>query len=238
MKLMKIIILIPTYNEKNNIEKLVREIKNTGGNFSILVIDDSSLDKTAAEVKRLQAEYNSIHLIERNSKLGLGSAYIEGFKYAQKKDYDVVIQMDGDLSHFPGYLPDMLNLLRDYDLVIGSRYVKGGGIERWGIIRRTLSYWANKLSRILLRVPVYDLTSGFKCIRKEALEKIDFSTIKSQGYAFQIEMVYRGYLKGLKVAEYPIIFRGRKRDKSKMSLGIVIESFLRVISLSVERVFL
>ena len=146
--------------------------------------------------------------------------------------------MDGDLSHSPAYLPDMLNLLRDYDLVIGSRYVKRGEIKRWGIIRRTLSYWANKLSRILLRVPIYDLTSGFKCMRREALEKIDFSTIKSQGYAFQIEMVYRAYMKGLKICEYPIIFKGRKKDKSKMSLGVVIETLLRVISLSVERVFL
>lgn len=227
---MQALIIIPTYNEKANITRLITALKNIRESFSILVVDDNSPDKTAQAVKALQTRYKGIYLIKRAKRLGLGSAYQEGFRCALENGYDVVVQMDADLSHSPKYLPHMLNLLNGCDLVIGSRYVKGGGIEQWGFIRRFLSLTANKFARWVLKVPIYDLTSGFKCIRKEALEKIDLSFIKSQGYAFQIEISYRAYLKGLRIVEYPIVFRGRKKDKSKMSFGIIIEAFLRVLA--------
>jgi len=232
------LVIIPTYNEVKNIRFIIERIFSLEDNLSVLIVDDNSPDETAGIVRRLQSKYGSLYLMTREQKMGLGSAYIEGFKYAIEKNYDVIVQMDGDSSHSPEYLSGMIGLLRKYDLVIGSRYAKGGGVSNWSLLRLFLSRSANIFSKIFLRIPVEDLTSGFKCMKKEVLEKIDFSTIKSQGYAFQVEMVFRAYLKGLKIAEYPIVFKGRQKDKSKMSFGIIFEAFLRVVLLSIERVFL
>jgi len=230
------LVIIPTYNEVKNIRLIIESIFSLEDNFSVLIVDDNSPDGTMYRVRQLQNKYNNLYLITRKCKMGLGSAYIEGFKYALKRGYNVVIQMDGDLSHTPEHLPRMINLLEDYDLVIGSRYVKGGGISNWPLLRLSLSRLANLFSKLML-VPVNDLTSGFKCMKRKVLERIDFSTIKSQGYAFQIEMVYRAYLKGLRITEYPIVFKGRENNRSKMSFGIIIEAFLRVVLLSIEKIF-
>lgn len=229
-----IIIVIPTYNEAANIALLLRELFSLDSNLPVLVVDDNSPDGTYAEVKRLQAEYPNLHLIIRKEKLGMGSAYIEGFRHALKAGYNTVIQIDADLSHRPSCIPQMIDMLKECDMVIGSRYVKGGGVLNWTFSRVLLSRFANIFARALLRVPVNDMTSGFKCIKAEVLERIGFNTIASRGYAFQIELIFRSYLEGFKIIEYPIIFQGRRHERSKMSLAIVIEAFFRVISLSIK----
>ncbi len=231
-KNMDVLVVIPTYNEKSNISFLLHEIFSLNANISVLVIDDNSPDGTAAVVKNLQDVYSNLYLIVRKGKRGLGSAYIEGFKYALNKAYKIIVQMDGDLSHSPQYLIAMIDLLKKYDLVVGSRYIKGGGISNWPLSRLVLSILANLFSRLLLRIPVHDLTSGFKCMKREVLEKINFSTIKSEGYAFQIEMVYRAYLSRVKIKEHPIIFRGRRKGKSNMSSSIIIEAFFAVLKMA------
>ncbi|MCF7907370.1 MAG: polyprenol monophosphomannose synthase [Candidatus Omnitrophica bacterium] len=231
----KIIAIIPTYNEAGNILPLLGKLFSLASNISVLIVDDSSPDGTSQIVIKLQREYPKLHLITRACRQGLGSAYIEGFKYALKKGYDIIIQMDADLSHAPREVLKMIALIERYDLVIGSRYIKGGGVYDWSYPRVLLSRWANIFSKILLRTQVYDLTSGFKCLRKNVLEEIDFQTISSRGYAFQIEMVFRALRKGFKVIEHPIIFQGRRYDKSKMSLPIVIEAFIRVLCLFFNR---
>lgn len=168
--------------------------------------------------------------------MGMGSAYVEGFSYALRKGYDLIIQIDADLSHDFRCIPEMINLLSGYSLVLGSRYIKGGGVSDWPLIRVLLSRSANLFSRILLGIPINDLTSGFKCIKRNLLEEIDFSAIVSKGYAFQIEMIYRAFAKGFSIIEYPIIFKGRRHEKSKMSPGIIIEAFFRVIGLCFNRI--
>lgn len=230
------IVIIPTYNEGGNVTFLIKNIFSLGLNLSILVVDDDSPDRTSQQVERMQRQYPQLFLITRQRRMGMGSAYIEGFNYALKQGYDVVIQMDADLSHDPGYVKEMLGLLPGCSLVLGSRYIKGGGISNWPFTRILLSRSANIFSRILLGIPINDLTSGFKCIKMEVLENIDFEKIKSRGYAFQIEMINRACLKGFKTIEFPIIFRGRQRGKSKMSLGIGIEAFFRVIILCFGRI--
>ena len=229
------LVIIPTYNEAKNTSFIVERIFSLNSNFSVLIVDDNSPDGTAGIVRRLQQKYSRLYLMRRKCKMGLGSAYREGFKYAIERNYDVIVQMDGDLSHSPEYILEVVSLLKDYDLVVGSRYVEGGSIKDWSFLRRLLSRLANLFSKYLLKVPVNDLTSGFKCMKKGVLEGIDFENIKSRGYAFQIEMVYLAYLKGFKIAEYPIIFRGRRHEKSKMSFGIVVEAFFRVLKLVLSR---
>lgn len=231
----EVLIIIPTYNEKDNMAYLLDKIYSLGINLSALVIDDNSPDKTAQVVVKLQAKYPSLYLITRKHKMGLGSAYIEGFRYALKNRYDIIIQMDADLSHLPQYIPHMLSLLKDYDLVIGSRYIKRGGVSGWPLHRIVLSRSANIFSKKILQIPINDLTSGFKCFKSCVLESVDFNTILAKGYAFQIEMVYRVFLRKFNVIEYPIVFQGRKKERSKMSLGIIIEAFFRVIFLALKR---
>lgn len=232
----KILIIAPTYNEIGNINVLVEKLFSLDIDIHFLVIDDNSPDGTASRVKEIQKKFSKLHLIVRKSRMGMGSAYVEGFKYALNRGYDVIIQMDADLSHDFQCIPEMINLLSDYSLVLGSRYIKGGGVSDWPFTRILLSRSANIFSRILLGVPINDLTSGFKCIKRSVLEKIDINSIVSKGYAFQIEMVYRIFVNGFNIVEYPIIFRGRRREKSKMSLEIIIEAFFRVIVLCFNRV--
>lgn len=227
----KIAVVIPTYNEAKNVDILINKLKNTYPSLSVIIVDDNSPDGTAGIVKRLQNTYKNLYLVVRDKKKGLGSAYIDGFKYSLERGYDVIIQMDADLSHSPFYIPKMVDLLRGYDLVIGSRYIKKGGVFNWPFSRILLSRAANGFAKILLCLPINDSTSGFKAVRKTVLENIDFITITSRGYAFQIEMVFRAFLKNFKIIEYPIIFQGRRNEKSKMSLGVIVEAFLKVILL-------
>ena len=227
----EILIIIPTYNEARNIAEVLSGIAKNAPQSHVLVIDDNSPDKTAEKVKELKKTYPHLHLIERTGKLGLGSAYIAGFNFALERDYQIIVQMDADLSHQAHYLPFLLKELNNYDLVIGSRYISGGSVSDWPFSRIILSWLANNFARFILKVKIRDLTSGFKCSRREALEKMGYADIISRGYAFQIEMVYRAVKKGFRIKEVPIMFLGRRREKSKMTAGIAREAFGRVIYL-------
>jgi len=223
---MKSIIIIPTYNEKENIEKLIEEIRRLNKGFHILIIDDNSSDGTGKIADRLATRYSELSVIHRPAKLGLGTAYITGFKYALENNYDPVLTMDADFSHQPKYLGDLLEHAREYDLVIGSRYVKHGKIQNWPLHRLILSRGANFYVRMVTRLPVFDSTGGFNCYRREALEKINLGSIVSDGYAFQIEIKYRLWKKGFSIKEVPINFIDRARGRSKISKRIIFQAFL------------
>jgi len=241
---MRILVIIPTYNEADNIGNLIprvlqqEEFIPSSGRIDVLVVDDNSPDGTAEVVKKLQKEYvGRVHLIERPGKLGLGTAYVEGFKFALKNGYDFVFEMDADLSHDPKEIPNILKgALDSYDIVIGSRYSHGVSVMNWPMSRVLLSYFANAYARKLTGVPVKDLTSGFKCISRRVLEKIDLNKIRSNGYAFQIELTVKAYYEGLKIAEHPIIFFERRSGISKMNKKIVFEAFFMVIRLAFLRI--
>ncbi|CUT00219.1 polyprenol monophosphomannose synthase [Candidatus Kryptobacter tengchongensis] len=241
---MRILVIIPTYNEADNIGNLIprvlqqEEFIPSSGRIDVLVVDDNSPDGTAEVVKKLQKEYvGRVHLIERPGKLGLGTAYVEGFKFALKNGYDFVFEMDADLSHDPKEIPNILKgALDSYDIVIGSRYSHGVSVMNWPMSRVLLSYFANAYARKLTGVPVKDLTSGFKCISRRVLEKIDLNKIRSNGYAFQIELTVKAYYEGLKIAEHPIIFFERRSGISKMSKKIIFEAFFMVIRLAFLRI--
>jgi len=230
-----ILIIIPTYNEKDNITCLLEKVYSLETDLSVLIVDDNSPDGTAQAVVKLQGKYPNLYLITRKCKMGLGSAYIKGFRYALENRYDIIIQMDADLSHLPEYIPHMLNLLKGHDLVIGSRYIKAGGVSGWPLHRIVLSRCANIISKKALRIPINDLTSGFKCIKRHVLEKVDFNVISAKGYAFQVEMVYTIFKRKFNIIEYPIVFQGRKKERSKMSSGIIAEAFFKVIFLALKR---
>jgi len=214
---MKTLIIIPTYNESENIEELTHRIFDLGLDLEILVVDDNSPDGTGEIAKRLAAEDRRIHVLHREGKLGLGSAYVEGFKYALSNGYDLVFEMDADLSHDPSYIPDFLNKISEYDVVLGSRYLTGVNVVNWPLKRLLLSYYANRFARLVTRLPVRDSTGGFKCFRREVLESIDLDKISSEGYAFQIEMSFLAWKKGFRICEIPIIFYDRRRGRSKLS---------------------
>jgi dolichol-phosphate mannosyltransferase len=233
----EVIIIIPTYNEAGNIENLIREIYFLSLDPSILIIDDNSPDGTSGIVEKLQARYPRLNLIKRKGKFGLASAYKEGFQYALAKGFDIIIQMDGDLSHSPRSIVEMMELLGPYDLVIGSRYVENGGVLSWGLGRVLMSRLGNIYAKTLLQVPVNDLTSGFKLIKRNVLESFNFDSMSSKGYSFQIEIAFFSFLKNFKIKEHPIIFKGRTNDQSKMSSGIAFEAFLKVIILSFYRLY-
>jgi len=232
-----IAVIIPTYNEADNITLTIENILTLGGNFFILVIDDNSPDGTSLIVRKLKEKYANLDLIVTTRRLGFRNAYQEGFKYAFTKGYDIVIQMDADLSHPYTSIPLMIELLDEYDLIIGSRYIKGARIYDCSLARRLLSWMANIFARLILGLSVKDSTSGFRCIKRSALEKIDFDVISSQGFFFNTEMLMQLFLKKAKIIEYPIDFQGRHRGKSKMSLFIIFESFLKVILFGVKRIF-
>ncbi|MBU1862245.1 MAG: polyprenol monophosphomannose synthase [Candidatus Omnitrophica bacterium] len=232
---LNIISIIPTYNEVTNIHSLIEQLFSLKITLDVLIVDDNSPDGTSQEVAKLQDTYSHLYLITRKNKRGLGSAYKKGFTYALEKGYDVIIQMDADLSHSPSDIPQMVNLLDEYAFVIGSRYVKGGGIAQWPLKRLLLSKAANVFSKSVLCIAIKDSTSGFKCMRRQVLERIEYNTISSRGYAFQIEMVFRACLKKIMMTEYPIVFKGRKNDRSKMSLSIALEAFVKVLFLCCKR---
>src|SRR5579864_8555001 len=226
---MKTLIIIPTYNELDNLQPLLQEIFSYVPNIDILIVDDNSPDGTGQLADEISGENPHVHVLHRAGKLGLGTAYIAGFKYAIAHDYDAAFEMDADFSHDPRYLPDFLRAIEDADLVIGSRYIRGGGTPSWSLIRRFISGGGNIFARFMLGIPVHDCTAGYRCYRRQVLESIDLDTIQSQGYAFQIEMVYRTRQQGFKIVETPIIFKDRRVGKSKMSRKIVIEGFTYVI---------
>ncbi|MBO4818297.1 MAG: polyprenol monophosphomannose synthase [Bacteroidales bacterium] len=229
----KKVVIIPTYNEKENVEKIIRKVFSLDGDYEILIIDDGSPDGTASIVKTLAKEFGSrLHLIERKGKLGLGTAYLTGFRWALENGYDYVFEMDADFSHNPDDLGRLYAACKDgADLAIGSRYCDGVSVVNWPIGRIIMSYFASVYVRRVLRMKVYDSTAGFKCYSRKVLESIDLDAVRMKGYGFQIEMKYTAYKLGFKIAEVPIIFVNRKEGTSKMSSGIFGEAFWGVIKL-------
>lgn len=221
---MKVLIVIPTYNEKDNIKKLIPMIKKYLPKSDVLVVDDASPDGTGAAVKALAKANKNVRLMERKGKLGLGTAYVDGFKYALAHNYDFVFEMDADFSHDPKYLPEFMDAVKTSDLVIGSRYINGISVVNWPISRLILSKFANFYARTITGVPLTDLTSGFKCYNSKVLKAINLDSIHSDGYAFQIEMHYKVWKKGFKIRETPIIFIDRHAGSSKMSRKVMMEA--------------
>lgn len=226
---MKILVVVPTYNEAENIQQLIDQL-DSNGYSDILVVDDNSTDGTADIVTRLSRNNERIHLIQRPGKLGLGSAYVDGFRYALSKGYSYIVQMDCDLSHSPDDVSRLLEpiLKGEADVVIGSRYVKGGQIEGWGISRLLLSWGGNLYAKILLGFGIKDWTAGFKAFNSEALQKLLTADSFAEGYAFQVEMNYRALQSGSRLVEVPIVFRDRVRGDSKMGHTIIREAVSRV----------
>ena len=232
------IVIIPTYNEKENIEKIIKEILSLDESFHILVVDDGSPDGTADIVKRLQYDFNgSLHIIERAGKQGLGTAYITGFNWSITHKYDYIFEMDADFSHNPQDLPKLYAACSNgADLAIGSRYCKGISVINWPIGRVIMSYYASAYVRKVLGMKIFDTTAGYKCYRREVLEKIDFDKIRMKGYGFQIEMKYNTFKLGFKIVEVPIIFVDRTEGTSKMSSGIFGEAFWGVLKMRLRRI--
>lgn len=233
------LVLIPTYNEKENIERMIRTVFSLGNPFDILIIDDGSPDGTAQIVKELQTEFSGLFLLERKGKLGLGTAYLAGFDWALKRDYQYIFEMDADFSHNPA---DLLRLHQacaeeDADVAIGSRYITGVNVVNWPISRVLLSYFASKYVRLVSGLNVNDTTAGFVCYRRKVLETMELDKIRFKGYAFQIEMKYTAYKCGFTLKEIPIIFVNRVLGVSKMSGGIFGEALFGVIQLKWHSLF-
>lgn len=234
------VIIIPTYKEKENIEKMIRTLLALQHPFDVLVVDDASPDGTADIVKMLIKEFpQRVHIIERSGKLGLGTAYIAGFKWAIDKEYEYIFEMDADFSHNPDDVPRLYEACANdgYDLSIGSRYVTGVNVVNWPMGRVLMSYFASKYVRFITRLPVYDTTAGFNCYRRKVLETIDLDAIQFKGYAFQIEMKFTAHMCGFSIKEVPVIFVNRVLGVSKMSGGIFSEAFFGVIKLKLGSLF-
>jgi dolichol-phosphate mannosyltransferase len=225
------LVIIPTYNERENLPLLLPQVL-AFQELSVLVVDDGSPDGTG-DIVASEMEHNErVHLLRRAGKQGLGTAYVAGFRYALERGADYIFEMDADFSHDPRYLPDLLHTAETaYDLVIGSRYVPGGGTTDWGLGRQLISRGGNIYARLILGLPVADMTGGYRCYRREALEAIDLDHIRSNGYSFQIEMAYRVHQAGLRVGEVPIVFPDRRVGASKMSKNIVFEALSNVVKL-------
>lgn len=233
------VVLIPTYNEKENIERIIRAVLALPNAFDMLIIDDNSPDGTAGIVKNLQGEFpERLHLLSRPGKQGLGRAYIAGFKWALERNYDYVFEMDADFSHDPASLPKLYSACAEdgYDVAIGSRYVSGINVVNWPLGRVLMSYFASKYVQMVTRMPVNDATAGFVCYRASVLRAINLDRIKFVGYAFQIEMKYTAYKMGFKIKEVPIIFVNREAGTSKMSGGIFTEAAIGVIKLRFKKI--
>ncbi|HDL04117.1 MAG: polyprenol monophosphomannose synthase [Candidatus Zixiibacteriota bacterium] len=224
----KALIIFPTYNEKENIEIIIKDVLERDSRINVLVVDDSSPDGTGEIVDRMALEDSRINVLHRSNKKGLGRAYIAGFKWAIEHKFDYIFEMDADFSHDPKYLPDFLNAIEKYDLVLGSRYISGVNVINWPMKRLLLSYYANVYTRIVTGLPVRDGTGGFKCFRREVLEALDLDAIRSNGYIFQIEVSMRVWKKGYRIKEIPIVFADRERGTSKMSKDIVREAIWKV----------
>ena len=223
------LIIVPTYNERENIARLIDTVLAQDARLEVLVVDDGSPDGTAAIVKGLMQRNQRVHILERPKKMGLGTAYLAGFRWALEQQVDYVFEMDADFSHDPAHLPQFLNAIERADLVLGSRYREGKvTIVNWPIERLMLSYFANVYARMVTGLPVWDATGGFKCFRRKVLESIDLSDVRSNGYAFQIEMSFRAWRQGFRIVEIPIVFVDRTEGQSKMSKAIVREAIWMV----------
>lgn len=235
---MKTLIIIPTYNEKENIKKLIDNIlivlKKNQINGHILIVDDNSPDGTYKIIKGISN--NKVHLIKRAKKLGLGTAHISGFKYGLKKNFDLLMTMDADFSHNPLYIPNIIKLIKNNDVVIGSRYITNGGTLKWSLHRKITSKGANIFAQIMLGLKSNDCTSGFRCYKSEVLRSINLDNIFSNGYSFLVEMIYKCQRKRFKIGESPIIFVDRNEGKSKISRKEIIKAFYTVMKLFFERI--
>jgi dolichol-phosphate mannosyltransferase len=225
----KALVIVPTYNERENIRRLVNSVLRQDGRLEVLVVDDGSPDGTGEIVSELEAEDSRVHLLARPGKMGLGTAYIAGFRWALEREYDFVLEMDADFSHDPGHLSQFLEAIETADLVLGSRYQQGRvTVVNWPISRLILSYSANLYARFVTGLPVWDATGGFKCFRRSVLEAIDLSKVRSNGYAFQIEMSFRAWKRNFRITEIPIVFVDRTEGTSKMSRSIIREAIWMV----------
>jgi len=234
----KTLVIIPTYNEIENIETVLEKTFSLNLDLDILIVDDNSPDKTYEKVEEIidSRKYDDkLHLLLRKSKEGLGKAYIAGFKYALEREYQNIIEMDADLSHHPKYIHTFLDKIKDYDLVIGSRYVEGGDSVHWSALRKIVSYGGSLYAKTILGIDINDVTGGYKCFRREVLESINLDTLITTGFAFQIEMNYRAFIGGFRVTEIPIIFEDRVAGKSKISKKIFVEALLKVLVLRYYR---
>ena len=233
----KSLVIIPTYNELENIHRLIPAVLSKDESISILIVDDGSPDGTANFVEEESKINDRIHLLKREKKMGLGTAYIAGFKYALKSNYDFIFEMDADFSHNPKELKNFLVAIKEHDLVLGSRYINGVRVLNWPMRRLLLSFFASIYTRIITGMPIKDATGGFKCFRRKVLESIDLDKIKSNGYSFQIEMTFKAFAKGFKIKEIPIVFTDRVKGKSKMSKKIVREAVMMVWKLRLQHMF-
>ncbi len=234
------IVIIPTYNERENIEKIIRAVFNLEKSFNILIVEDGSPDGTADIVSQLQTEFpDRLFMIQRKGKLGLGTAYIAGFKWALQHQYEYIFEMDADFSHNPDDLPRLYKACAEdgADVAIGSRYVSGVNVVNWPMSRVLMSYFASKYVRIITGIPIHDTTAGFKCYRRNVLETIDLDNIRFKGYAFQIEMKFTAYKSGFKIKEVPVIFINRELGVSKMNSSIFGEAVFGVIRLKLNSLF-
>ncbi len=225
------LIIIPTYNEIDNIEKMIKILFALYPEVSLLIIEDGSPDGTADIVKKLQQNYEHLHMIERKGKLGLGTAYITGFKWGLEKSFNFIFEMDCDFSHDPNEVKDLLSAAQSHDLVIGSRYINGIRIINWPFRRLLLSYLASIYTRFVTGIPVFDTTGGFKCFTRKSLEALNLDNIISKGYIFQLELNYKVWSLGMRVKEVPIIFYERRDGQSKMGGGIIFEALFAVVKL-------
>ncbi|MBE2281073.1 MAG: polyprenol monophosphomannose synthase [Ignavibacteriaceae bacterium] len=231
------LVIIPTYNELDNIKNLIPELFSLNlPDLHILVVDDNSPDGTGDYIASIADSEPRINVLKRPAKMGLGTAYVAGFKYAIENKFDFIFEMDADFSHDPKEIPNFIKKMNEADLVIGSRYITGVNVINWPMRRLLLSYFANIYTRVITGMPVKDATGGFKCFKREVLESINLDNIKSNGYAFQIEMNFKAFRKGYKIAEIPIIFIDRQSGKSKMSKKIVREAIYRVWALRIRSI--
>jgi dolichol-phosphate mannosyltransferase len=231
------LIIFPTYNERENIEKIVHSVMPLDPRIHVLIVDDNSPDGTGELADRLAAEFDKVHVLHRAEKQGLGRAYIAGFRWAIEQQFDFVFEMDADFSHSPEYLRDFLREIQNHDLVIGSRYISGVNVINWPMGRLLLSYYANVYTRVITGLPLRDATGGFKCFRREVLEAINLDDVRSSGYSFQIEMSMRAWKRGFRIKEIPIIFYDRVAGKSKMSKKIMREAIWMVWALRLKAMF-
>ena len=231
------LIIFPTYNEKDNIEKIVHAVLPLDARVNVLIVDDSSPDGTGEIADKLAAAEEKVNVLHRANKEGLGKAYIAGFKWAIEHEYDYIFEMDADFSHGPEYIRDFLREIQTNDLVLGSRYISGVNVINWPMSRLLLSYFANMYTRIVTGLPIKDATGGYKCFRREVLEAINLDDVKASGYSFQIEMTMRAWKKGFKIKEIPIIFMDRVAGTSKMSKKIMREAIWMVWMLRLKSMF-
>ncbi len=225
----KTLIVMPTYNEMENFPRMLKALEDLNIGLEVLVVDDNSPDGTGTWVKEAQQSRPHLHLIQRSGKLGLGSAYVEGFRFALARDYEFIFEMDSDFSHDPSYIPEFLKAIEGYDLILGSRYIHGVTVVNWPMSRLLLSYFANMYARWVTGLPLQDVTGGFKCFRADALRKLDLDRIHSDGYSFQIEVNYKLWKRGCRIQELPILFRDRVAGVSKMSSKIIREALLLIL---------